>query len=245
MCTLTWFRHEGGYELFFNRDELSTRASALGLRSGRCNGLAYVAPIDGEAGGTWLGVNSRGVTVALLNRTFAPVGEAPGGASGVLWRSRGRLALDVLGARSIDSIVEGVRASELGRTRPFTLVALEPERRPLRCAWDGEGLDVEQLDDEALPITSAPVPAARVARSAAFDALRATGLGPGVLERYHASHVPERGPLSVCLHGEHSSSRSLGHVRVTAGRATLRYRDRAPCEGGPDEVGELDLEARG
>lgn len=238
MCTLTWFRHDGGYELFYNRDERYERAPALGLRRGARAGIEHLAPIDGEAGGTWLGVNAFGLTAALLNRyPEGRVDEPPD----VLWRSRGEVALDVLGARSPDSVVEIVQAGELARTRPFTLVVLAHEREPLRCAWDGEVLSVDRLGDADLPITSAPDELARTSRSAAFDALRVGGIGPAVLERYHAGHEPARGPLSVCLHGKRSGSRSFGHVRVALGKARFRYRDRPPCEGGPDEVLELDL----
>ena len=242
MCTLTWFRHEAGYELFFNRDERHERAAATGLRRGSSGGVGYLAPLDGEAGGTWLGVNEWGVTIALLNRY--PDGGDVADDPNVLWHSRGQVVLEQLGSRSIDSVVEGLQQSELARTRPFTLVALQQEHEPLRCAWDGDELSVDQLGDSDLPITSVPVAVARTARSAAFDALRAGGVVPGVLERYHASHVPAAGPLSVCLHGERSSSRSFAHIRVAQDRAVYRYRDRQPCEGGPDEVLELPLSAR-
>lgn len=74
MCTVTWTRTSGGYHLFMNRDELWTRGVAEGpaLREG--GAVRYLAPIDSDAGGTWIGVNAYGVTLCLLNH-YPEAGE--------------------------------------------------------------------------------------------------------------------------------------------------------------------------
>src|SRR5262245_3441937 len=71
MCTVTIVPRggeAGGYRLVTNRDERCDRPGALRpvwhcRRKGRA---AY--PIDPVGGGTWVGVNDVGLTVALLNR---------------------------------------------------------------------------------------------------------------------------------------------------------------------------------
>ena len=73
MCTVSWLYHPGGYQLFCNRDEKHHRLPALPPLSCVHRGMQYVAPVDGDAGGTWLAVNEAGLTLCLLNgNTPAP-----------------------------------------------------------------------------------------------------------------------------------------------------------------------------
>ncbi|HVU89481.1 MAG TPA: NRDE family protein [Pirellulales bacterium] len=67
-------------EEFFDRPFLPPRVAGT-----RCR---YLAGIDQRAGGTWLGVNERGLVVAVTNRPKAIVPERP--------RSRGLLTCDLL-----------------------------------------------------------------------------------------------------------------------------------------------------
>ncbi len=55
-----------------NRDELWTRAAEIPptIRT-HDNGVVWAAPTDSAAGGTWCGVNDRGLVACLLNR-YAP-----------------------------------------------------------------------------------------------------------------------------------------------------------------------------
>ena len=73
MCTVTWTRRPDGYSVFFNRDELRSRKEALPPRVHDDGTVSYVAPEDGDFGGTWLSVNGAGVTIGLLN---GPAGVA-------------------------------------------------------------------------------------------------------------------------------------------------------------------------
>ncbi|HKX45758.1 MAG TPA: NRDE family protein, partial [Planctomycetota bacterium] len=78
MCTVTWIRRVDGFELFCNRDERRTRPAALLPEARRGpSGIEYAAPIDAEAGGTWVAVNERGLALCLLNHYQAaePLGR--------------------------------------------------------------------------------------------------------------------------------------------------------------------------
>src|SRR5262245_19088879 len=68
-----------------NREEYYARG---GDPPRRLDGLDAVAGVDPTHGGTWLGVNSRGVLVAVTNRPKTHVVASP--------RSRGLLARDLL-----------------------------------------------------------------------------------------------------------------------------------------------------
>src|SRR5258707_15575033 len=110
MCTATWIRTRDGYELFFNRDELATRKPALPPAAREREGVRFLAPEDGDAGGTWIGVNERAIAVGLANGTEPEqslddfdAGRRPGIeiVERLLWlrtsfRSRGLLVLDLL-----------------------------------------------------------------------------------------------------------------------------------------------------
>src|SRR5262245_54212960 len=69
--------------------------------------IPAVAGVDPAQGGTWLGVNSRGVLVAVTNRRKTDPPQRP--------RSRGLLALDLLACRSAAGAAElAVRELETG-----------------------------------------------------------------------------------------------------------------------------------
>ena len=51
MCTGSWLFGDGGFELFLNRDETRLRARALAPRRCDADGVIYLAPEDGDAGG--------------------------------------------------------------------------------------------------------------------------------------------------------------------------------------------------
>jgi len=104
MCTLiALYQSLEAYPIILgmNRDEVVNR---------RCSepqlvqkGLKIYAPIDEQAGGTWLGVNECGVLAAVLNRVSEKSNDAP-----VNPRSRGLLCLDALARRSAAEIREFV-----------------------------------------------------------------------------------------------------------------------------------------
>ena len=79
-----------------------------------------VAGLDPTAGGTWLGVNARGVLVAVTNRARSRPPDRP--------RSRGLLARDLLGCASATAAVEAAtRALDGGDYAGCNVVCAEAE----------------------------------------------------------------------------------------------------------------------
>jgi uncharacterized protein with NRDE domain len=68
--------------------------------------IAAIGGLDPAAGGTWLGVNARGVVVGVTNR--------PGGAQAPNLRSRGVLVRDLLGCATAKEAVE-LAVTEISR----------------------------------------------------------------------------------------------------------------------------------
>jgi hypothetical protein len=53
------------------------------------------------------------------------------------------------------------------------------------------------------------------------------------LRALHASHLPQRGPFSICMHRPEATTVSYSEVVASAKRITLRYQPGAPCRHHP------------
>jgi len=237
VCTLTWARTPTGYELFFNRDELKTRRPALPPCERETGGVRWLAAIDADAGGTWLGVNQYGLSIGLLNGWR---GRDLARADAV---SRGLLVTSLLDAAGTDEVERRLRARALDVFRSFALIALEPSRDLLRATWDGERLELERLADGRQPISSSsrdPEGAERN-RRAVWSRLAGAGRLPGSAElaAFHASHEPEPGAWSPCMHREDAETVSFTRISVDGDGIALAYRAGATCGGAPFETRHL------
>ena len=200
MCTVSWLAApDGGYELFFNRDESYARGeSALPPRPAVKDGVRFIAPIDAEAGGTWIAANELGLTVCLLNRYPAVPPRLPPAPT-----RRGHLVMGMADADSADDVFARLGRLELGVFRPFTLLVLDLEGPARRAWWDGRRLVVSP-SPSPVPLASSSkrsVEAAE-AREALWRTLVLDRGGPGRERQvaYHRSHQPEPGPLAPCVH---------------------------------------------
>ena len=66
MCTVTLVAQRNGYVLGMNRDEKLSRVAALPPKAFRLGHRTALFPSE-PSGGTWIGVNDAGVTLALIN----------------------------------------------------------------------------------------------------------------------------------------------------------------------------------
>lgn len=232
MCTATWIRTSEGYELFFNRDELRTRAPAAPPSVREDRGIRFLAPTDGDAGGTWLGVNERGVAIGLANGALSARDEEPGRT----FRSRGLLVLDLLSSAGVEEAGERLRAAVGAAYRAFELFAIEP--RGAAGLWRFDGRTIARLEVEGegalLFSSSRDAARARAEREGLLDRLvRERGrLDAELLAAFHASHEPERGAWSPCMHREDASTVSESRIRVGRDEVSFTYLPGAPCEGG-------------
>ena len=223
MCTASWRFGEGGYELFFNRDESVRRGRARAPEVVDLGGVRGLAPTDADAGGTWLGVNEHGLALALLNAWDLRVDpRAP--------RSRGLLVRDLLACANAAQALARLAREDLAHYRGFTLLALAPEEGASVRLWDGRELVVRPAE-RPLASSSLDGGRARSERQALFERLTLGAAEPAraTLARFHASHEPERGPWSPCMHRAEAATVSASQVRVTPREIALRYADGPPC----------------
>lgn len=226
MCTVTWLRpRPGEYAVLFNRDEKRTRLPARPPREDVRGGMRYVAPADGDAGGAWLAVNQRGLTVGILNHY-----EAEQGWRSFQPRSRGQLVL---------SLVECPDAGEVGRRlahlnaadyHAFILVAFDDQGLSRCHTWDGRHLMARDLTDGDLPLTTSSFDTSSVLahRRLAFRRARETqhGLSLDSLRRFHDSRDARGGAYSVAMSRDDAQTVSFSRVSVTAATVEFYYEPR-------------------
>jgi len=215
-----------------NRDELLGRdAEPPATRDWE---RPVVAPVDAEAGGTWIGYNDAGVLVSVTNRwTDADLAGD---------RSRGLLVRDALRHDSAEAAVRYVERDLDGRAyEGFNLVAADATAA-LLVEWDGRRR-VGTLDPGVHVVVNVgsdgayTVPAARQAagerQAANADRLRRhlrpePGEGSRAWLDRAAAAISDH-EFGVCVHGDGFGTRSSSLIRLGETRE-YEYADGPPCE---------------
>jgi hypothetical protein len=210
-----------------NRDESLARAAAHPPQVFTRAGRLALYPTE-STGGSWVGVNDAGITVALINWYAIPR------AAGIGRVSRGSVVPAVLAAADAEEARTAIAALSKRDMAPFRLLAFAPCERTVReFRWDQQTLD-------EVPHAWAPrhwfssghdEPRTQhtrgdVAREAWRDLC--AGRLPW-LRRLHASHAPERGPFCFCMHRMDAATVSYTEIALTRRTATMRYHDGPLC----------------
>jgi hypothetical protein len=229
MCTVSWLRDDGGYQLLCNRDEKLTRARAGPPRIVRREGVTLITPVDGDFGGTWIAVNEFGVTLCLLNR-WTPV---PG------QRSRGLLVLEMASARSVGEAADHCRRAILPEYSSFTLVALEADVPAAVFDWDGSSLAIDFRGEDRAPLVSSSFDPQEVdlRRRAEYRRFVPAGRKPDAASLYafHSSHATQPDAYSPCMHRRDARTVSFSWVKVARETVEFFYSPGPPCEWRPGE----------
>lgn len=203
MCTLALVRlHSTDYPLIVaaNRDENLARPSTPPRLWE--DPVPFVGGRDEVAGGTWLGVNARGLVVGLTNHW---TGAAPDPDRA----SRGGVVRELLQAPDLGALRAALAARDPDATNPFLLVAAD---RSGEALWSSsaEGLVVHAVREPVFALgnqTPGTDPGSRVLRLGdGLEALvEAAHSDPqrllGALAPRLGEHRGDRGPLeSVCVH---------------------------------------------
>lgn len=227
MCTVTWLRRADGYSLYFNRDERTARRLALGPQQSELRGVKYVAPVDGNYGGSWIGVNEFGLSLCLLNRYGdLEINEHKD------YVSRGLLLLDLLDSSGIEALQRRVTEFDLTRFRPFTLLGVAIKPPSILFQWTGVRFSIVTDAETSVPLTSSSArePGIAIERLQQFELLKTGELTDASLEEFHRSHLPDRGAYSVCMHREGASTVSFSKIAVSNQEIAFGYEAGPPCE---------------
>lgn len=190
-----------------NRDEAYAR-TATGPRLLSAD-PRVIAPVDGRAGGTWLGVNEHGLVVAIANRDDGPDGE----------RSRGQLVRDLLATDTADEARTFLASLLAEHTYAgFHLLLVDP-REAFYVTWDGA------LDGRALATGVHVLDNAGIDEAAGIPRTLRGALEPAAGEgadAWLARAVERLGDhdLGLCHHGDEYGTVSLSTVAVETDPAT-------------------------
>jgi uncharacterized protein with NRDE domain len=102
-------------------------------------GVRALWPVDPDGGGTWIGVNDRGVAASLLN--VNPAHADHSGASGLA--SRGAIIPAIIDVSRAADAIKRLGGLDLACFRPFRVVIADV-RSIFEAAWDRRTLRVER-----------------------------------------------------------------------------------------------------
>jgi len=215
-----------------NRDELLDRPSEPpAVRNWETRVLA---PLDVEAGGTWIGVNEHGVVVAITNRWTDAQLQGD--------RSRGLLVRDALRHETSEDAVRFVERDLDARAyEGFNLVVADAAtailvewdgRRRLRHFDPGVHVVVNVGADGAFTIPKGRADIAQAQAENAEAVRTALQPEPGEDSRAwldRAASVVADHEYGVCVHRDGFGTRSSSLLRVTDSGITYEYADGPPC----------------
>jgi hypothetical protein len=227
MCTVSWIHEEGGYQLLCNRDEKKTRRQADPPQIRTQDRVRYIAPRDGDHGGTWIATNEHAMTLCLLNGT-------PKSPRFIGSRSRGHLIPSLIGAQSLWEVSERLWCTDLSCYAPFLLIGLEPGSPATLIEWDGIETFIVPYADPYMPVTSSSFDpdAVRQRRKAEFARLsKARGrIDTDLLFFFHENHGAHPDAYSTCMHRQDAETVSFSWVRITHQSVDFLYSPGAPCQ---------------
>jgi uncharacterized protein with NRDE domain len=253
MCTLiALHRSVPGASLVVaaNRDEFYGRpAEGPALRRTASGWIA--APLDVEAGGTWLGLNPAGV--------FAAVTNVAGGARDPERRSRGLMLVEALAATCAREAMEKAVNLPVAAYNPFNLL-LADRHDLFALTYRDSARPVSPQTGPVVvgnsPLDEAPPPKLARLRRRLEEVAR--GPAPALLEGLGAlcrdHEAGERGALdALCVHTPGYGTRSsallwLGEAGLEDPTSALHFAQDAPCRSPYEDftplLGEL-ASARG
>ena len=230
MCTLIvasrlW--QESPLLVAANRDEQLGRPSAP-PQAWPGRSPALFAPVDQQAGGTWLGLNAAGLFAGVTNRFGASPPE-PGR------RSRGLLVLDALAERDPTSAAERVLRHHPTAHNRFHLMLADRERAVL--VWsDGERFEHEDLAPGLHVLTERSLGAASGDRERLIhERLGSRPAAPDLMELGSLLSLHAEDPLDgTCVHAPELGYGTRSSTLIWLGRGSdeirLWHAPGPPCE---------------
>lgn len=236
MCTLSIIAVRSpnggwGFRAVCNRDENRDRPPAKPPAwrpiPDDALGRKAVWPTDIQGSGTWIGANSGGLLLCLLNLNPSPPPMLPPPQS---LRSRGLVIPSLIAAADAADALGALQELDLDVFAPFRLVAVDARAsgvRILEARWDREELALAQpvrppacfvssgLGD-ALVLPRLDLFQSQVAPHAEADASQAQ-------DRFHQHAWPDRPEISVLMRRDDARTVSITTVQVLGGSVAMDY----------------------
>ncbi|PJZ69792.1 NRDE domain protein [Leptospira perolatii] len=235
MCTTLIYRdpEKNSYGIGFNRDESIRRLKSLSPTLLTSDKGKAIAPVDGDAGGTWIGINSSGEIICVLNyyEAILKLLENP--------LSRGQIVRSLL---LKERELESYSPKELENYYPFKLFRVCP-KQTTAYIWNGSSCE-SFTDTSSLVVYGSSFTLgerAEVSRRKVFQEKFLPASTPSAKEfitlakEFLSCHFPEKGAYSPCMHREDAHTVSRTIIVVDHDDVSLLYKPLQPCEDGIEE----------
>ena len=202
MCTVSILSTENGYLIGGNRDERKSRKKGLPPSIHHENEIPYLSPIDADAGGTWIAVNSYGFSCCLLNRYS---GNFEQDFESVEPISRGKIIPKFMNCKTTQEGLDVFNNYiETKKFRPFTLLLIDytQEVSVLRIDWDGKNTHISNILKPPLLFVSSGLYQKEVdtVRQEIFrDLITKNATSIELLKKLHSYKIPENGGYSIAM----------------------------------------------
>lgn len=216
MCTLSIVRDAKGVTVTMNRDDAASRPEAPPSLWPSTK-VAFAAPKDLQADGTWIGVNGHGVIACLLNRyDAAPLGRT----------SRGAIVVEAMTATNVESAYSALAALDHASYAPFTCVLIDRDRAG-RLDWTGSTVsrtDLDTKDHAMLTSSSWQFDEVSAKRRDFFQTLRETESDAVArIAAFHSHRDITRDAWAPMMRRPHSETKSVTQVALTDQAPEMRY----------------------
>jgi hypothetical protein len=193
------------------------------------------------AGGTWVTVNDGGAAFALINWYSVAVNNAENGIS------RGLVVKTVCHSTGGEFASKALKKLPLTWVNPFRLVGVFPAKKEIiEWRWNRKRLVQKRHRWQTQQWASSGFdePTAQRFRGQIFKkALFQKNSGSlAWLRHLHRSHLPSRGPFSICMHRDGFETVSYTEIGVSTSCATMRYHSGIPCLNFPLQVLSLKIQ---
>ncbi len=159
-------------------------------------------------------------------------------------QSRGRIIPQLIGHPDGRAIDRELRRMELSRLRPFRLIAIEAERQVVtEWRWDAADLSARKHRWQICHWFSSGYDEAQAERQRTKICATLSLGKVGSLRDLHASHLPRRGPFSICMHRADAMTVSYSEVNLSVGAhdAALFLRTAVPRRASDGQVASAPL----
>ena len=206
-----------------NRDEKRARARALPPEVFPIGAHRAIYPRE-PGGGTWLAVNDAGLCLALIN--WHRINRDSEGKI----ESRGFIIPQLIGAADGGVVGRGLRKLELDRMRPFRLIVIDSSRKDVtEWQWNLRTLNARRHSWRMQHWFSSGYDEPEAERQREKVCFGSSLGKSSSFKKLHSSHLPKRGPFSICMHRSDAVTVSYSEVVVGPKRITFRYQPGPPC----------------
>lgn len=222
MCTLSIISipsaHGRTLRFVTNRDEITSRSKGrppewfdLG------EGLRGIGPVDPDSSGTWVGANTAGVAVALLNLNLEPPPPLP---ARELLVSRGGIVPSLLRETKVVSAIEGLSEWPLDRLAPFRVIAAGRAGEDwdvFEARWDREEFSVRKVTSLPASFVSSGLGDSLVQpRLALFEQMVTSAPSARAQDAFHRHAWAERPEISVMMNRRGARTVSITSLELRA-----------------------------